>query len=657
MKPNDILKAAQDRLKEATAYEQQNRDRAIDDLGMMTGETQWTPEDRQARALAKRPCLTFNQYPQFVRRVTAQIRGMNPAIEVKAADDIADRDTAEIIEGLVRAIEVDSDATSVYEATAESAAMCSFGHFRVRNIYEDGLTFQQKIVVERVYNQFSVFTDPAARHPTRMDARWRIIVDEVPKETFKQDYPDAACEDFTSEHSPHLAGLWAASDKQSMVVAEYYWIEPETVMIALGPQGEVLREWPKDFKPVRTRKAVVNKVKWAKVSGRDVLEGPSDVPGRYIPVVTVTGEEISLGESTYLSSVGRFAKDAQIAYNLAQTSSVEVVLSQPKAPYMVTAHQIAGYEQYWNVANATNAPYLPYNADPNAPAPMRVPPPVASQGLMTLAQMASEDMKRTTGIFDASLGARSNETSGVAIEARQAEAEASTSIYSDNMVKAVHQCGRIIVSMLPEIYDTKQVVRILGQDGKEKMVTINDVTIEGGAMKPVNDLQIGAYDVVIAVGPSYDTKREKSAAAMIELSRSIPAIGQLAPDLVVRSMDFADAERMADRLAKGLPPGMQEDPDEPTPEQQQAKQAQMQQMQQQAQMQQAMAEAEITTKQAEAVKAQADAEKAKADAIKAQFEARAVGYELGQRMGAGPELDAGQPRVAPNGAQRPKGQN
>ncbi|TAG23607.1 MAG: hypothetical protein EAZ40_07115, partial [Rhodobacterales bacterium] len=547
-------------------------------------------------------------------------------------DSAANKDTAAIIEGMIRHIENKADASSIYEAATEQAAASSIGFWRVRADYCDETSFDQEALIERVYNPFSVFIDPFAKHPTRMDARYAFVIEELPKEVFEETYPDARGVDFTSEHRiPHIE-QWGSADK--VVVAEYFWIEHDEKEIGLLPSGQVIQgPFPKGMKPTKTRKVQVPKVMWAKITANDVLDGPTEFPSRYIPIVAVTGEEWHLGEETYRSSVIRFAKEPQRLYNYAVSTQAEVTAMQPKAPYMVSTEQIAGLEDVWAESGTKNRPYLPYNPDAAAGgAPQRVPPPIASQALITQIQFAAEDIKRTTGIYDASLGARSNETSGRAILARKEESQNATSIYSDNMVKAVQQTGRILVDMIPRIYDARRIVRVLGEDGQEKMETINDMLMSQNGPVPVNDMSIGKYEVRVAVGPNYSSKREETRAGMEEFFRAYPAAAPLLGDLYAKTLEWQDADRAAERLRKMLPPGVaEEDQDEEmTPEQMQAKQAQMQQQKMQMQMQQQAMEIERRKAEAEATEAEADAMKAQAEAEKAQIEVAALSGQIKQ---------------------------
>lgn len=630
MKNPDLLRLARERMDEAYSAEIDHRERAEDDLRMVTGD-QWPEEERNEREADGRPTLTINLLAQNVRQVTGQIRSLNPAIRVTAADSAASKDTAEIMEGMIRHIEYKSDASSVYEQAAESAAACSMGYWRVRADYADGATFDQELMIERIYNPFSVFFDPLAKHPTRRDARYCFVVEEMDKDEFKEQYPDAQPVDVTSDHKLPNISQWGSGDK--VAVAEYMWIEyDEEVIVNVGGQAIPAKDLPKGMdkdpatgKAYKRRTVRKPRVMWAKISAHDVLEGPQELPGRYIPVIAVMGEEWHLGEETYRSSVIRYAKDPQMLYNYARSTQAEVTALQPKAPYLITTTQIEGLQEFWSEAGVKNRPYLPYNPDPQAGAPSRVAPPMSSQALMTELQVAAEDVKRTTGIYDASLGARSNETSGRAILARKEESQNATSIYSDNMVKAIQHTGCILVDMIPKIYDTQRIVRVLGEDGQEKMEQINGVIVQGEEGIPVNDVTVGKYDVRVQVGPSFSSRREEDRESMMRYAEVFPEVRPLIGDIIARMQEWRDSERIAERVRKMLPPGVAEDTDEEmTPEQMQAKQAQVQEAKMQAQQQQEAMDISKAKAIAEAKKAEADARTAEAEADKAELEVAAL---------------------------------
>jgi hypothetical protein len=619
MKNDDILRAAGDRFDECQSADLHNREEAYDDLEFLAGE-QWPADILTSRQDASRPTLTINRMPQFLRQVTGDIRRSNPAVDILPSDDEASDEIAEIYDGLIRQIEADCGASSVYERAAEGAAACGMGYFRLRTEYEGPDSFAQKILIESIANPFSVHVDPEAKDPTRKDARFLFITEKVPEDVFADKYPKASKTDWSSGSLPTTLQGW--HDGETVTVAEYYWKEPYKKTLYM--QGGQISDRMVPGVPIDAQRECEDyKVKWAKLSPDEVLEGPKEIPGRNIPVLAVIGEEMHVGDRVVRTSVIRYAKDSQRMYNYWNSAMTEVIALQPKAPYKVTPKQIEGFEGMWEDANTENYPYLLYNPDEKAPgAPQREAPPVASSGIMAGLQIAAEDMKATTGIFDAGLGDQSNETSGVAIKQRQIESDISTSIYVDNLSKAIEQAGRIMVEWIPVIYDTTRVIRILGKDSTPKSVEINKPHLAPGGVQVLeNPLDWGKYAVRVVTGPSYSTQRQEAAQSMIEFVRAFPAAAPVIGDLVAASMDWPGAKELAERLKKMVPSELLDaEPDDMSPEQQQAMQAQAQQAAQQAQVQQAMQQAEIRKTMAEASESEADAQKAQAEANNTQLE-------------------------------------
>lgn len=617
MKHDDLLKEARERAKLAADADRFNREEALDDMRNIVG-LQWPDDVRAKREEDNRPCLTINRLPQFLRQVTGDLRNMNPAIKAIPADTKASQEDAELVEGIIRQIQYESDASSIYERAAESAAACGMGFFRVLTDYVSNDSFDQKIIIQSIDNPFSVYFDPEARKSTREDARWCLITQVMTEEAFKDAYPDKVAVSVEQDGSGDGLEFWRQNGET--VVAEYFWKEPKSKTIMLLPNGMILENAPKDLGG-KTRTVNYDVIMWAKISGKDVLEGPQEFPGDHIPVIAVMGEELHIGDRIYRSSVIRFAKDPQRLYNYWRSAQTEMIALQPKAPYLVTAKQISGLEQIWSEANDSNRPYLPYIPDPNAPAPQRATPPIPSSGMMQEVGLAADDMKATTGIYDAGLGQRSDEKSGVAIRQRQMESDVSTSIYSDNMAKAVAHCGRVIVSMIPKIYDTNRMLATIGEDDQHGMTEINKPMMSENGPITINDMTKGKFDVRVDVGPNYATKRQETAESMMQFIQAFPPAAQVAGDLIAKSMDWPDAEKIAERLKKMLPPGMAEE-DDP---QAQAQMQQQQMMQaQEAQQQQAMAQQaqslQLREMTAKANKAEADAQKSHYEAEKARFE-------------------------------------
>jgi hypothetical protein len=632
MKQDALLDLARTRMAESQDADRENRGRDMDDLQKITGK-QWPDKIRNEREADNKPCLTFNRLPQFVRQVTGDIRRMNPAVKIEASDNSATKETAEIYEGLIREIEQRCDAASVYEGTTEQAAASSIGWFRIKNDWVSDDSFEQEINIKRIRDSFSVYCDPAAEEPTREDSNYIFITEHIRKEEFEEQYPGKVAAD--AEHDSETDGLehWHHNDK--VTIAEYFWKEasPRTLYQFLDGstafKDELAEEPPKEA-IARKREVDGTKVMWAKISGKDVLEGPREIPCDYIPVFAVTGEEWHVGEETYRSSVIRFAKDAQQLYNYMRSSAAEVVTIQPRSPYVGTVKQFQGLEAHWQNANKKNYSFLPYNPDEKAPgAPQRQAPPMASQGLSAEGMQAAEDMKATTGIYDAALGNRSNEASGVAIRQRQMESDVSTSIYSDNMAKAIKACGQALVSMIPRVYDTARVVKILGEDGAAKSVPINQRLVENGEAVDINNLSAGRYAVRVNVGPNYSTRRQETQEGMVEFLKVVPGAAQITGDLVAEAMDWPNAERFADRLKRMLPPNMR-DQDDLSPEEQEMMAHQMQEQAAQAERQRDAEDIEMQKAAAEGQEAQADAQKASLEAEEKRLELLAQSGALGQ---------------------------
>jgi hypothetical protein len=193
---------------------------------------------------------------------------------------------------------------------------------------------------------------------------------------------------------------------------------------------------------------------------------------------------------------------------------------------------------------------------------------------------ASDDIKATTGQYDSSLGATSNERSGRAILAREKQGDTGTYHYVDNLSRAIRHVTRQLVDLIPKIYDTERIARIVGLDGEVGMVKINPQQPEpvkqivdqmGIVMEKVYNPSVGTYDVCVTTGPGYMTKRQEALDAMSMLLQSNPQLWSVAGDLFIKNMDWPGAQEMAKRFAKIIDPKVMDGEDE-SPEMQQAKQ-------------------------------------------------------------------------------------
>lgn len=541
-----------------------NRDRYIDDVKFLAGD-QWFPENKTNREKNGQPCLVIDKLSQYVRQVVNDSRQNRPAIKIRPEDSFADPDTAEVFQGLIRHIESRSNADTSYDTALECAAKGGFGFIRVLNEYADEDTFEQELCIKRIRNPLTVLFDPDCQEADGSDAKRVFIEEQIKKEDFESQYPDADPVDWENDHIKF--GDWIGEDK--ITIAEAYWVEQEEVEVHLltdgttAEQSEIDRAIAEGVTPPKikdTRKIKRNKVKWAKINGKQYLEGPTDIPCQWIPVIPVWGNETDIeGEVSY---TGMFftAKDSQRLYNYSRSAYAERVALTPKAPYIAASGQVERYEE-WETANQESHSVLRYDpqdiAGTPVPPPMRQPAADIPAGFAQDMQISEHDIQSALGMYNASLGAQSNEKSGRAIMARQREGDVATFHYHDNLARAIRQCGRILVDMIPSIYDTNRTVRILGIDGSQELVQLDPMQKAAKAQRgkqTIYNLGVGRYDVTVTVGPSYTTRRQEAAEAMVQMVQGNPQLMGIVGDLMVKSMDWPGADEIADRLKLLLPP-------------------------------------------------------------------------------------------------------
>ena len=332
---DDVLQTARQRFERAISADRENSEEAHDDLKFRAGE-QWPEDVRRERESDGRPVLTINKIPQFIRQVTGDIRINRPAIRVRPVDDKSDPELARVLTGLIRHIEQVSDAQTAYTTAADSAAACGIGHFRIVSEYSDDDGFEQDIRIRRILNPFSVAWDPDAEALTREDAKYCFVMARLPLEEFKERWPEARTagfdtSDFETPDRESLGDWW---DGESVRVAEYWLKRPVVKELHLMADGAVLDDAAlakaiaaaeaADAPTVKqTRKVQTHEVVQYLLNGVEVLEGPVAWPGRHIPIVSVCGEEVHIGDRTVRSGVIRYAKDAQRLYNYMRSTAVE----------------------------------------------------------------------------------------------------------------------------------------------------------------------------------------------------------------------------------------------------------------------------------------------------------------------------------------------
>ena len=582
----DKMATMRHRLKMAQSAYSDSREDELDDLRFMAGspDNQWqwpadvlaTRGSVQGQTINARPCLTINKLPQHVRQVTNEQRQNRPSGKVIPADDNADVQVAEIFNGVVRHIEYMSDADVAYDTACDNQVTYGEGYIRLLTEYCNDETFDQDIRIARVRNSFSVYMDPTIQDPCGADAEWCFVTEDILKEEYERMFPDATPISTLYSQGVGDQGISSWLQEDTIRIAEYFYNTYEKATLHLYPDNQTAyRGTPQDKqltamfgKPIRSREVDRKKVMWMKTNGFDVLQ-EREWAGKWIPVVRVIGNEWEVDGQMYISGLVRNAKDAQRMYNYWTSQEAEMLALAPKAPFIGYGGQFEGYEMQWKTANTTNWPYLEVNPDVTdgagavLPLPQRAPPPLPQTGLIQAKMGAADDIKGTTGQYDASLGMQGNERSGKAILAREKQGDVGTYHYVDNLARAIRHITRQIVDMIPKIYDTQRIARIIGVDGEVDMVKFNPSQAEpvkeirdqmGALIEKVYNPSVGTYDVMVTTGPGYMTKRQEALDAMSQILQSNPQLWTVAGDLFIKNMDWPGAQEMAARFKKILDP-------------------------------------------------------------------------------------------------------
>ena len=558
---NKVVAMARRRFTKASEKESEFRKEAKKDLEFKVGN-QWPENVRHERDVAQRPCLTINKLPSHIKHVTNEFAQSKIGINVSPVDSQADKTTAEVLQGLIRSIEYSSMAAATYNSAFESAVTIGKGFIELDTEFESHLSFEQNIKIKWIKDPFSVYLDPEAKELDFSDSKWAIKIAHISREAFRAAFPKK------KETSFSVEGEDASMTYEDSIVIAYYYVkeeEPATLYQLQSGESVIMDSPPEDY--LYSRKTMVPTIKKYKLSGSEVLES-SEWAGSYIPIVPVIGNrEFVNGKDMFFGMI-RNARDAQELFNIWVSAEAEMIGNAPKAPFIGAVGQFEGREREWSEANRVAAPYLEYNTmdieGKPVPPPQRIvsEPPIAA--ISNARAKAIDDLKSTTGVYDASLGAKSNEVSGVAIRQRVTQAQTSNFHFSDSMHLALGCIGRQLVELIPKIYDTERTVRIIGEEDDHKLVTLFDAQVE--QVEQV-DLSLGTYDVIVMAGPSFATKRREAVEAMVDMSRSYPGIVEAAGDLLIKNMDWPGAKEISERLKKLLPPEVRdnEDGEDPVP--------------------------------------------------------------------------------------------
>lgn len=571
-----LLERAKERTKIMMQADHENREQGMYDMKFanVPGE-QWERNMKEQRG--SRPCYEFNKLRISCKRIINDMRANRPGAKVRAVEG-GDPELAQLNEGLIRNIAAISDFDTIVDYEAEFQVAAGIGAWRVTTDYVSDDAFNQDIKIVPLRNPFTLFVDPQCRDFLKRDAKDWTVTERISKEDFELRWPKATVSDFESGDYQHDdENRW--TDEETVRIAEYWYKKPikkeiwRVVIEKVAPDGSMMEPETKivdsttdeaqgiDQAQIAERRTIeTNKICWVICSGERILE-QGDWAGTMFPFVIVFGEHSWIDGRPYWWGLPRFAKDAQRSYNVARTAVSETIAQAPKSQYWATQKQAEGHLGNWKEAHKKNYPFLLYNPDPKAPngPPARMGGADVPVALIQETQLASDEIKAVTGIFDASMGAQGNEKSGVAIARRQHQGEIATFNFQDNMSKGVQRTYEILLDLIPHIYDTERELRVLGSDGEEDYKKVNEVVrTPDGKLVKINDLAEGKYDVTVTSGPSFTTLRQEAAETYGALAQQFPELMGVAGDLVMKSMDLPYAEDIAERMRILLPPQIQE---------------------------------------------------------------------------------------------------
>jgi len=535
-----------------------NRAEALNDIKFAAGD-QWPVEIQNSRNVEARPCLTINKIDSYIRQVTNQQRQQRPRIKVHAVNNLADYKIAQIIEGICRHIEVNSNADTAYDTAFDYAVRMGWGYWRINTRYTSEDSFDQEIYIDTIDNPFTVYFDPNSLLPDGSDAERCLITTVLDKKVFREMYPSADDgASFVQRSTGDDTASWIT--KEDIRLAEFFYIERERAKLYLLSDGTrhfadsntfFERVDAAGLTVIDERESFRKAVKWVKMTALEVLEEKTWA-GKYIPVVPCYGAQVIVDDKRKKYGLVRFAKDPQRMYNFWRTSMTESIALAPKAKWLLAEGQDEGHENEWALANIKSSPVLRYKQKDiegvPAPVPTRLQPEPPPVGIMEAANAISADLQMVLGILDPNQLPSGN-ISGKALAGQQNQVDLSNFHFYDNMTRSIRHTGKIILDLIPKIYDTQRVMRIIGTDGQPSMETINEQkTTDGGVQAVLNDVTVGEYDVVMDTGPGFMSKRQQAVDAMMPLMAK-PELFNVAGDLVFRNMDFPGADVIADRLA------------------------------------------------------------------------------------------------------------
>lgn len=575
----DIIARAKRRFKAGMEWEGTWRNRFKNDIRFLFADPddqeQWDANVRARRQIAGLPMVTINKVHTHWLHVVNQMKANLPAITVKPTGDEATYESAQIYGSVIRNIQVESRASTAYKIAAQFQVGGGMGYWRLTTEYADDNSFDQVIRIKQVPDPLSVVLDNNIKAQDGSDAEWGFIFEDIPRDKAERKYPRIK---LPVGGGSNLDGVQSWIMKDAVRTANYYEVETrkEWLYAITNDDGSTRFVRESDMEAneralmaaaskeesdiVMRRRVDKKKVRLYVLVGEAIAE-KGTWAGSYIPIIRVPGEEVVIEGRLDRKGLTRYQKDAQRAYNYNASASLEYGALQSKSPYIAPVEAIEGLENYWASANTQNHSYLPYNhADENGnpiPKPERQQPPSSAPAYLDGMQVAERELMMSSGQYEATFSEQGNEVSGVSITKRQKQGERVTYHFPDALNDALRYTGVQLIDLIPKVYDTRRVMRIMAEDGEEQTVVIDPKAQQALQMQEDSQLNrvraifnpsVGRYEVVVDAGPSYDTKREEAFEALTNLIVGNPAMAQVIGDLYMAVADFPIADKLRERM-------------------------------------------------------------------------------------------------------------
>lgn len=576
----EIIRQAKKRFKRCEDWESNARKLILSDIKFANADPdngwQWPNDLRVNRETDKRPCLTINEVRQHNLQIVNDAKQNKPSVKARPAGGKASYEAAQVFEGIIRHIEYISKAQQAYDVATRFQVEGGYGVWRIVTEYLDNDTFDQEIFIRTIDDPFSVYFDPDAKEPDKSDSRFAFVFDDMTRDDFEDSYPEYKNrvprtalnnnEGWLDEDHVRVVEYFRRTKRQDRLV---HMVVPETGKVGLVRASKIPKEiMDRVIDDPSSKHRIIEEttVECFLIAGDEILERQI-WPGKYIPLVPLIGEEMKIEGRLERKGHTRSMKDAQRMSNYWYSAGVEQVALQGKTPWVGSAAAISGLETYWRTANTVNHSFLPVNhkdEDGNPiPPPQRAQPPELADAYVKGMALASDKMRAVSGQYQSEMGAPSNEKSGKAINARQRQGDTATYHFIDNLGISIGMTGRILIDLIPRIYDTPdRVIKIMAEDGAEDEVSINPNSqlaymeqrgAQGQAVRRIFNPNVGRYEVMADIGPAYASRREEAFNAYSQIIALNPALVQMIGDLMFKNADFPGAEEIAERLKRGVP--------------------------------------------------------------------------------------------------------